>query len=118
MAQWIGLGSGYTHTTAVKDAEQLVQHAVVAFLAEADPDKRRKKAKNVCHLAKRLLRVRIRFLKALITQRKVLREEDMSKRTHELTSLKQRLASMEEDPRSAMDFVNRTPLAETTFFLH
>ncbi len=97
MAQWAGFGTGYNHTSAVKDAEQLVEHATVAFLAEADHDKRRKKAKNVCHLAKRLLRVRIRFLKALITQRKVLREEDMSKRIHELTSLKQRLASVAEE---------------------
>jgi len=97
VAQWAGFGTGYTHTTAVKDAEQLVHHAVVAFLAEADPEKRRKKAKNVCHLAKRLLRVRIRFMKALITQRQVFREEDMSKRAHQITSLKQRLLRVEEE---------------------
>ena len=95
MAQWIGLGSGHTHTSAIKDAEQLVQHAVAAYLAEADREKRRKKAKNVSHLAKRLLRVRIRFLKALITQRQVLREEDMAKRSHEISSLKKRLADTE-----------------------
>ena len=97
MAQWIGLGSGHTHTSAVKDAEQLVQYAVVAYLAETDREKRRKKAKNVCHLAKRLLRVRIRFLKALITQRQVFREEDMSKRAHEIASLKKRLADTENE---------------------
>lgn len=97
MAQWAGYGTGYTHITAVKDAEQLVQQAVQSFLAEADSEKRRKKAKNVFHLAKRLLRVRIRFLKALISQRQAFREEDILKHTHEITSLKQRLASAEEE---------------------
>ena len=92
-----GLGSGYTHTTAVKDAEQLLQHAVDVFFEEADHCERRKKGKNACRLATRLLRVRIRFLKALITQRQVFREEDLSKCAHEITSLKKRLASLEEE---------------------
>lgn len=97
MAQWAGGFSGNTHVSAIEDAEELLRHAATVFLLEADPEKRRKKAKNVRSLAKRLLRTRVRFLKALISERHDPREEVMSTRIQETTSLKQRLANTEDE---------------------
>jgi hypothetical protein len=63
MAQWLGQFTGRTHRTAVSDAERLLEHAVTAF-NNTSPADRAKKARAVRALAKRLLAVRTRFLRA------------------------------------------------------
>lgn len=65
LAQWLGQFTGRTHGTAVRDAEELLRHAV-AQLRLASPDHRARKAKAVRALAKRVYSARVRFLKASI----------------------------------------------------
>lgn len=66
MAQWLGQFSGNTHRTAVVDAQELMPHAVAAFV-NASSAERPRKAKAVRPLAKRLLVVRTRFLEAQLS---------------------------------------------------
>lgn len=68
MAQWVGQFSGRTHETRVQDAEDALRHAVLAFRESSPTDVREAKAKNVRHLAKRLLQARLRLLKGRIAQ--------------------------------------------------
>lgn len=96
MAQWIWGYTGETHATAVEDAEELLSHAATVFAAETDPRVRRKKARSIQGLARRVLRARTRFLKARLSERKDPREEVRSARAKELASLRQRLEDTEQ----------------------
>lgn len=64
MAQWLGQYSGHTHGTAIEDAEALLRHAITVFRAAATEAERRRKAKSVRKLAKRVLSVRLRHMKS------------------------------------------------------
>ena len=68
MAQWLGQFSGRTHETRVHDAEDALKHAVQAFRNVSAPHEREAKAKNVRHLATRLLQARIRLFKARLSR--------------------------------------------------
>ena len=65
MAQWLGQFTGRTHATAVRDAEQLLRHAVEQLRLASHLEQPRK-AKAVRALAKRVHSARVRFLKASI----------------------------------------------------
>jgi hypothetical protein len=95
MAQWIGQFSGHTHATAVEDAETLLRHAVNVFETAAETPGRRKRRRNVVHLAERVLRARLRFLKARIAERETSKGALATDRAAELASLAQRLAATE-----------------------
>lgn len=71
MAQWMGQYTGRTHATANVDAEELLVRAIAAF-SSADEATRAKRAKQVVHLAKRLLTVRRRQLKARVEDEQAL----------------------------------------------
>jgi len=71
MAQWAGQYTGRTHATANVDAEALLVRAIAAFSA-ADEATRARRAKQVAHLAKRLLTVRRRQLKARVEDQRAL----------------------------------------------
>jgi hypothetical protein len=68
VAQWLGQFSGRTHETRVQDAEDALRHAVLAFRDASAAHEREKKAKNVRHLAMRLLQARIRLFKARLSR--------------------------------------------------
>lgn len=68
MAQWLGQFSGRTHETRVQDAEDALTHAVQAFRDASAPHERGRTAKNVRHLAMRLLQARIRLFKARLSR--------------------------------------------------
>ena len=68
MAQWLGQFTGRTHETRVQDAENALKHAVQAFRDASGPHEREKKAKNVRHLATRVLQARTRLLRARIAR--------------------------------------------------
>ena len=68
MAQWRGQFSGRTHETRVQDAEAALKHAVEVFDAASAPHERVKTAKNVRHLAAKLLQARIRAFKARLVR--------------------------------------------------
>jgi hypothetical protein len=68
VAQWLGQFSGRTHETRAQDAEDALKHAVQVFRDESVPHERDKKAKNVRHLATRLLQARIRLFKARLSR--------------------------------------------------
>jgi hypothetical protein len=55
MAQWQGQYSGHTHATKIADAESLLRAAVAKYNAITDEEMRRKKAKAIRGLAKRVL---------------------------------------------------------------
>jgi hypothetical protein len=63
MAQWRGQFTGLTHETKLADAEATLRTAVAAFRAAA-PAKSKAKAKAVRQLAERVLRLRLKLLKA------------------------------------------------------
>ena len=64
MAQWLGQFTGRTHETRVQDAEVALKNAVHAFHAVSAPHERDKAAKNVRHLAAKLLQARTRLFRA------------------------------------------------------
>ena len=68
MAQWLGQFSGLTHETRVQDAEDALKHVVQAFRNASAPHEQEKKAKNIRHLAGRLLQARIRLFKARLSR--------------------------------------------------
>lgn len=71
MAQWAGQYTGRTHATADVDAESLLVRAIAAFSA-ADAETRVRHAKQVVRLAKRLLTVRRRRLKARVEDQQAI----------------------------------------------
>ena len=73
MAQWLGQFSGRTHETRVRDAEDALKHAVEALRDASAPPEQEKKAKNVRHLARRLLKARIRLFRARLARASELR---------------------------------------------
>ena len=92
MAQWLGQFSGLTHASAVDDAERLLRHAASTFGSESESVARRKKAKNARSLAKRVLRARIRYLKAALSDQQTQRDDGADPR-HDLSRL---LSALEE----------------------
>jgi len=66
MAQWIGQLSGRTHESHIQETEETLRHAVEAFRL-SPIEARSQKTKAVRNLAKRLLSVRIRRLKARLS---------------------------------------------------
>ena len=68
MAQWRGQFSGRTHETRVKGAEVALKHAVEELHAASEPREREKTAKNVRHLATKLLQARLRAFKARLAR--------------------------------------------------
>jgi hypothetical protein len=68
VAQWLGQFSGRTRETRVQDAEDALKHAVQAFRDVSAPHEREKKAKNVRHLATRLLQTRIRLFRSRLAR--------------------------------------------------
>jgi hypothetical protein len=65
MGQWRGQFSGLTHASKVEDVEAVLRHAVVVYRELSDPESRAQKARAVRKLAARLLRDRLKMLKAL-----------------------------------------------------
>jgi hypothetical protein len=94
VAQWIGQFSGNTHKTAVLDAEQLLQHAVTVLNDASLPD-RKKKAKSVQALAKRVYAARVRFLKAaIVAATDPATDEVVAKHTRQVTKLEDALTAV------------------------
>jgi len=66
MAQWMRQFTGATHDTKVQDVEESLQLAVEA-LADADGEERADKLKAVEQLAGRLLKARLKAVRAKIS---------------------------------------------------
>ncbi|HVU00883.1 MAG TPA: hypothetical protein VHE30_03995 [Polyangiaceae bacterium] len=94
MAQWLGQFSGRTHATAVRDAEQLLRHAVAA-LVTAPPADRARKAKAIRALAKRIYAARVRYIKARIFAATEPNIETVSGRAIELARLRAELTTVQ-----------------------
>ena len=61
MAQWMGQYSGHTHKTRVEDMEAALHRTVAALRLATSEQDRRKKAKAVLHVAKRLTSARMKL---------------------------------------------------------
>jgi hypothetical protein len=92
MAQWMGQYSGNTHKTRVEDLEAALRQAVHAFRMTISEPERRKKAKSIRNLAKRLLSARRHMLRA-----RVAATEVFAQRGREIESLREREAAAAEE---------------------
>ena len=95
MAQWLGQFSGLTHLTKVQDAECLLAHAV-ATLRTTDPEPARaKKGKAVDRLAGQLLKARLKWLKAQLSEKtEGQSERTLAQRAVEIEILRRREANI------------------------
>ena len=66
MAQWRGQFSGHTHSSKIEDVEAILRHAVTVYREQDTEGGRERKGKAVRNLAARLLRARLKLLKAKV----------------------------------------------------
>jgi hypothetical protein len=94
MAQWLRQYSGHTHETRVEDLEAALRKAVHAFRMTGSEPERRKKAKSVLRLAKRLLSARRRVRRAWLgAAPRVASEGALAQEGEEIESLPEREAA-------------------------
>jgi hypothetical protein len=79
MAQWIGLGSGATHATKVKDLEESLRAAIAALKSTSDDDGREAKVRTIQNLSRRLLSARLHLIGSRLTKAKEKQAHDESK---------------------------------------
>ncbi len=79
MAQWLGLGSGATHATKVKDLEESLRAAIAALKSLSDDDGREAKIKTIQNLSRRLLSARLHLIGSRLTKAKEKQADDESK---------------------------------------
>lgn len=90
MAQWNGQFTGNTHSTKVQDLEELLQRAIGRL---RDEDARDAKQKNVYKIAEKLLKARLKLLKAKICDEEPVTNDNKEKRDRRFENLRQKLAA-------------------------
>jgi hypothetical protein len=94
MAQWMGQFSGHTHGTKVDDIEESLRKAVAAMGASRGVDRDRK-VDAVRHLAERLLRARVKLLRARIASAAELKYKNGRASSGKVPHLRSRARELE-----------------------
>jgi hypothetical protein len=93
MAQWLGQFTGNTHATRIAELGAHLRHAIAAYRSSGDDATRRKRAKSIRNLAKRLAAARIRNIKAKLVSAEL--DEAQGKGIVDVGLLREELAHLE-----------------------
>lgn len=94
MAQWYGQFTGNSHSTKVKDLEEMLIHAVNVY-RESSNEEKITKAKAIQKIAEKLLTARLKLLKAKLYDAEPVIDEKGEKQAIQIKHLQEKIFNVE-----------------------
>jgi gamma-glutamyl phosphate reductase len=96
MAQWNGQFTGNSHTTKVRDLEELLVHAVEVYNESSSIEEKTSKEKAIHKIAEKLLNARLKLLKAKLYDTEPVIEEKVKKQFVQIEHLQQKILKVQD----------------------
>jgi hypothetical protein len=95
MAQWYGQFTGNSHSTKVKDLEEMLNQAVNVYRKSSSEEKITKE-KAIHKIAEKLFTARLKLLKAKLYDAEPVTEEKEKRQTIQIEHLQQKILKVQE----------------------
>lgn len=96
MAQWYGQFTGNSHSTKVKDLEEMLIHAVCVY-RESSIEEKIIKEKAIHKIAEKLFTARLKLLKAKLYDAEPVIEEKEKKKSVQIEHLQEKIVKVQTE---------------------